>query len=89
MLSKAIRYGRALPLCSKSSGSKIKRSLFAKQTFRMASEDAMQKYDPVQVALMGERCILVDENDKVTGHESKKNCTLSFLEISAIGGLQE
>jgi hypothetical protein len=41
----------------------------------MATEAEMQKYDPVQVALMGERCILVDENDKVIGHESKKNCT--------------
>eukprot|EP01122_Echinamoeba_exundans_P005016 TRINITY_DN151_c0_g1_i1.p1 TRINITY_DN151_c0_g1~~TRINITY_DN151_c0_g1_i1.p1 ORF type:complete len:263 (-),score=48.63 TRINITY_DN151_c0_g1_i1:28-816(-) len=46
------------------------------QRSSMATEADLQKYDPVQVALMGERCILVDENDKVIGHESKKNCHL-------------
>lgn len=40
------------------------------------AEINLNEYDPMQVALMGERCILVDENDKVVGHESKKNCAL-------------
>ena len=30
-----------------------------------------------QVRLMAEECILVDENDNVVGHDSKKNCWFS------------
>lgn len=36
-------------------------------------------YDEEQVKLMAERVILVDENDKVIGHESKKNSIASLL----------
>jgi len=34
-------------------------------------------YDPVQVQLLQEECILVDGNDQVIGHDSKKNCHLN------------
>ncbi|KAJ3008395.1 isopentenyl-diphosphate delta-isomerase idi1 [Thoreauomyces humboldtii] len=33
-------------------------------------------YDEEQVRLMGEQCIVVDENDKPIGADSKKNCHL-------------
>lgn len=33
-------------------------------------------FDPVQVSLLKEECILVDENDKVVGTGSKKECHL-------------
>jgi hypothetical protein len=32
--------------------------------------------DPVQRQLLEEECILLDNNDKVIGHDSKKNCHL-------------
>ena len=34
-------------------------------------------YDGEQVGLLSEECILVDENDKVIGSDSKKNCHLN------------
>lgn len=34
----------------------------------------LQNYDEEQVRLMGEMCIVVDENDKRIGAESKKTC---------------
>ena len=40
------------------------------------SSQLQAMYDPVQVALLNEECILVDENDKVVGTNSKKNCHL-------------
>ncbi|EDQ85022.1 uncharacterized protein MONBRDRAFT_34433 [Monosiga brevicollis MX1] len=36
----------------------------------------LSNYDEEQVKLMAEECIVIDENDKVTGHDSKKNCHL-------------
>ncbi|KAL1933371.1 hypothetical protein VTP01DRAFT_7461 [Rhizomucor pusillus] len=36
----------------------------------------LQNYDEEQVRLMGEMCIVVDENDKRIGAESKKTCHL-------------
>ncbi|EGD73383.1 isopentenyl-diphosphate Delta-isomerase [Salpingoeca rosetta] len=36
----------------------------------------LSSYDDEQVRLMAEECILVDEDDKVLGHDSKKNCHL-------------
>jgi len=37
----------------------------------------LQNLDAYQAALMAEECILVDENDKVLGPESKLNCHLN------------
>jgi isopentenyldiphosphate isomerase len=34
----------------------------------------LKEYDEEQVRLMEEMCILVDENDKCIGAESKKTC---------------
>lgn len=34
----------------------------------------LDAYDEEQVRLMEERCILVDENDKAYGEDSKKTC---------------
>eukprot|EP00026_Physarum_polycephalum_P013737 Phypoly_transcript_14171.p1 GENE.Phypoly_transcript_14171~~Phypoly_transcript_14171.p1 ORF type:complete len:267 (+),score=41.72 Phypoly_transcript_14171:30-830(+) len=39
--------------------------------------DELSGYDPVQVRLMEEECILVDKDDKVLGHDSKKSCHLN------------
>lgn len=46
-----------------------------------SSDDQQQRmsvnldiYDAIQVQLLEELCILVDENDKVLGSDSKKNC---------------
>lgn len=38
--------------------------------------DIFAGLDPTQIALMNEKCILVDENDRVTGAASKKDCHL-------------
>lgn len=38
------------------------------------AEPSLDGYDDEQVRLMEERCILVDENDKVYGEGSKKRC---------------
>lgn len=35
-----------------------------------------QKFDPKQIDLLNEVCILVDENDKVIGSDTKKSCHL-------------
>ena len=35
---------------------------------------SLDSYDEEQVRLMEERCILVDENDKAYGEDSKKTC---------------
>lgn len=43
----------------------------------MADHDVLKNFDPVQVAMMGERCILVDDTDKVVGHDTKKNCSIT------------
>lgn len=40
------------------------------------ADDATQGLDSTQVDLLKEQCILVDENDKVVGSDSKKNCHL-------------
>ncbi|KAJ1975736.1 isopentenyl-diphosphate delta-isomerase idi1 [Dimargaris verticillata] len=44
----------------------------------MVSTDmtSLAQYDEEQVRLMGERCILVDRDDKPIGYETKKNCHL-------------
>jgi len=34
----------------------------------------LQGYDTEQIEMMGENCILVDENDKIIGKDSKVNC---------------
>merc|ERR1712232_490616 len=33
-------------------------------------------YDPTQISLMNERCILLNDKDEVIGYDSKKNCHL-------------
>lgn len=33
--------------------------------------------DPTQVELLKEECVLVDENDRIIGSDSKKNCHLN------------
>lgn len=35
-----------------------------------------QNLDPIQEAFLKERCFLVDENDKIIGNASKKECHL-------------
>jgi len=47
-------------------------------------KDLLEKYDSTQVALMQECCIVVDDNDKVLGFESKKKC---HLNVNIEGGL--
>ncbi|KAI7697401.1 hypothetical protein SSS_00781 [Sarcoptes scabiei] len=34
------------------------------------------RLDPFQIGLLQEQCILVDENDKIVGFDSKKHCHL-------------
>ncbi|XP_035688628.1 isopentenyl-diphosphate Delta-isomerase 1-like [Branchiostoma floridae] len=41
------------------------------------TDDITRGLDDTQVKLLGEQCILIDENDKVTGFETKKNCHLN------------
>lgn len=45
--------------------------------------DELSGHDPVQVKLMEEECILVDADDKVLGHDSKKSCMVSPLVLLA------
>lgn len=40
-----------------------------------------QGHDPLQIKMMDEECILLDTDDKVIGHDSKKNC-MPFLSFS-------
>ena len=43
----------------------------------MAVRDSeLQGYDEVQKEMMNENCIVVDENDKITGQDTKKNSHL-------------
>lgn len=42
-----------------------------------AGSEVFSGHDPIQIALMQEECILVDQKDKVIGHDSKKNCHLN------------
>ena len=42
-----------------------------------ANDVDLSGLDRAQVELLVEQCILVDENDKVVGFESKKNCHLN------------
>ena len=37
----------------------------------------LTSHDPTQIQLMAEQCILVDEQDKILGAETKKNCHLN------------
>ena len=37
----------------------------------------LSSFDETQVQLLAEECILVDENDKVIGSDTKKNCHLN------------
>jgi isopentenyl-diphosphate delta-isomerase len=39
--------------------------------------DELSGHDPIQVALMAEECILLDQDDRVIGHDSKKACHLN------------
>lgn len=39
-------------------------------------QNELKKYDQTQVNLFNEKCILVDQNDKPLGPETKKNCHL-------------
>lgn len=41
------------------------------------AEVDLSKLDDVQVTLLKEECILVDEQDKVVGSDTKKNCHLN------------
>lgn len=36
----------------------------------------LEEFDPIQVALLKEECIVIDENDKAIGTGSKKDCHL-------------
>lgn len=54
-------------------------SMVGDNTVEVAGGDELKGFDPIQVALMQEECILVDSNDKVIGHDSKKNCMLTIL----------
>ena len=40
----------------------------------------MEALDDVQVALMEEKCIVINEKDEIIGYDTKKNCmkTLAF-----------
>ncbi len=42
-----------------------------------------QGHDPLQIKMMDEECILLDTDDKVIGHDSKKNC-MPFLSHSLL-----
>eukprot|EP00274_Cyanoptyche_gloeocystis_P004567 CAMPEP_0196653316 /NCGR_PEP_ID=MMETSP1086-20130531/2936_1 /TAXON_ID=77921 /ORGANISM="Cyanoptyche gloeocystis , Strain SAG4.97" /LENGTH=267 /DNA_ID=CAMNT_0041984449 /DNA_START=1 /DNA_END=804 /DNA_ORIENTATION=+ len=48
-------------------------------TQRQMASVSMSQYDATQLELMAEECILVDDNDNVIGHDSKKNCHLNEL----------
>ena len=39
-------------------------------------DSELQGYDEAQKEMMNENCIIVDENDKITGQDSKINCHL-------------
>ena len=39
-------------------------------------DSELQGYDEAQKEMMNENCIVVDENDKITGQDSKINCHL-------------
>ena len=39
-------------------------------------DSELQGYDEDQKEMMNENCIIVDENDKITGQDSKINCHL-------------
>ena len=41
---------------------------------QIAAVGLSTQVDPIQDALMKEECLLVDENDNVTGHASKRHC---------------
>jgi len=41
---------------------------------QIAAAGLSTQVDPIQDALMKEECLLVDENDNVTGHASKRHC---------------
>lgn len=42
-----------------------------------AGEVDLSKFDAEQVKLLSEECILLDENDRVTGSDTKKSCHLN------------
>ena len=59
---------------------------------QIAAAGLSTQVDPIQDALMKEECLLVDENDNVTGHASKRHChrlgsTLSHKTVKVIQGL--
>ena len=39
-------------------------------------DSELQGYDEAQKEMMNENCIIVDENDKIIGQDSKINCHL-------------
>jgi isopentenyl-diphosphate delta-isomerase len=41
----------------------------------------LQEYDEEQVRLMEEMCIVIDENDKRIGAESKKTCKTGIASL--------
>jgi len=43
----------------------------------VGDEQVFEGRDPVQIQMMEEECILVDRDDRVIGHDSKKNCHLN------------
>ncbi|CAD7084311.1 unnamed protein product [Hermetia illucens] len=58
-------------------GKKILNCIFEDmQSIRKMSSvaSAVKKHDALQELALKENCILVDENDKVTGHTSKRDC---------------
>lgn len=56
----------------------------------MTTEDIADTYDAEQVRLMGEMCIVVDEQDNVIRPGTKKECTVNLTkailcQISTLG----
>jgi isopentenyl-diphosphate Delta-isomerase len=49
---------------------------FCSSKFSTINENKLKQYDQTQLNLFNEKCILVDENDKPLGPETKKNCHL-------------
>lgn len=57
---------------------KFQNHRFLGSLFCCQVEDILAAADEDQVAMMQENVILIDEDDKVIGQASKKDCTLSI-----------
>jgi hypothetical protein len=52
-------------------------------TSTIAADVDLSNYDDEQVKLMEEMCIVIDENDKRIGADSKKTCKLAVMDLSS------